>query len=171
MAKPTYDLIQSVSLSGTLPSISINVPQTYTHLEIITGLIGTGTLQNNIMRFNSDSNANYGHLRISASGQLASPYTAVGQSGSNTYIPLDVYANSWNGGIVHHVIKIYDYKNTSYYKQCSVHVSELGGSTNGIDVIGATWRSTSAITNINIAPLGNSFGAGSTLSIYGIKEE
>lgn len=171
MPKSTYDLIESFTITSNTPSISINIPQTYSHLEIITGLIGTGTLQNNIIRFNSDANSNYGNIRLVASGQLPSPYTAAGNTSSQTYIPLDNYGNSWNGGIIIHVIKIYDYKNTSYFKQCSIHSSELGGSTNGIDIISGTWRSTSPITNINIAPLGAAFGAGSTLSIYGIMEE
>jgi hypothetical protein len=106
-------------------------------------------------------------MRFSGFGSSAS----ASQNGTFSYIPIDFYGNSWSGGVIGHVVKIYDYKNTSYFKQISANSSELLGSTNGVDVISGTWRSTSPITNVTIAPTGNQFAAGSTVSIYGIKEE
>ena len=167
MPRPTHSLIESITLNSNQSSISINIPQSYSHLEIITGIIGTGAVQNNFIRFNSDANANYGFVRLS--GSSTTPSTS--QNGSYSYIPIDWYGNSHSGGIIGHVIKVYDYKNTSYFKQISANSSELLGSTNGIDIVSGTWRSTSAITNITIAPTGNQFGVGTTVSVYGIKEE
>jgi hypothetical protein len=167
MPRATHALIESVTLTSNASAISINIPQIYSHLEIITGIIGTGGLQNNFIRFNSDTNSNYGFMRFSGHGSSAS----ASQNGSFSYIPLDFYGNSWSGGVIGHVVKVYDYKNTSYFKQISANSSELLGSTNGVDVISGTWRSNSAITNITIAPTGNQFAVGTTISVYGIKEE
>lgn len=169
MPKPTYDLIERRLLSSSTNAIVINLPQTHSHLEIITNLLtDSGSLVNNVLRFNGDTGNNYGNMRLVATN---SNTVSSGNTASASSIILDNYSNAYNGGTIQHIIKVYDYRNTSYFKQVSIHAAELSASTNGIDIIAATWRNTAAITSVTIAPTSTNYVAGSSVAIYGIREE
>lgn len=169
MPKPTYDLIERRLLSSSTSSIVITIPQTHSHLEIVTNLVtDSASLVNNRMFLNGDTGSNYGNMRLVATN---SNTVLSGNTASASSIILDNYSNAYSGGTIQHVIKLYDYKNTSYFKQVSVHAAELSASTNGIDIITATWRNTAAVTSITISPTSTNYISGSSVAVYGIREE
>ena len=61
---------------------------------------------------------------------------------------------------------INNYANTTSYKQI---ISKTGNGANGVSAVGNMWRSTAAVTTINLYTDGGyNFGAGTTFNLYGI---
>jgi hypothetical protein len=137
-----------------------SIPQTYTHLQIRC-LHQNASTSNLRYQFNGDTAANYNWHQMYGDG--ANP----GASGSTT----DAYGlgsylyAQW--GVT--ILDVLDYANTSKYKTGR----SIGGTdANGSGYVGfqsGLWRSTAAITQIDIKATGGSFIQYSHFALYGIK--
>lgn len=165
-----YDSIQTVTVgSGGQATVSFtSIPATYTHLQI-RGSLKTANAANGTdlkMILNSDTAANYSHHSIYGNGANANVSAVSGAS----YIELDgigsTTANVFNGW----VCDILDYANVNKYKTTR---TLTGFDTNGgglIFLYSGNWRSTSAISRIDLTVLaGSNFSQYSSIALYGIK--
>lgn len=167
----SVEAISAITLSAAQASVEFNnIPGTYSHLQlrmIMRDNRATNPDSLNI-RFNSDVGSTYSYHYLSGDGSSAD-YSA---GTSTTYI----YAGRFPGadqtanifGTM--IVDILDYANGSKYKT----TRSLGGyDLNGSGVLkldSGNWRSTSAITSINIAPnVGTTFSTYSSFTLYGIK--
>ena len=159
-----------------------NIPQSYTHLQIraIARSNRSGASGDYLkMQFNGDTSSLYYDHVLIGDGNSASASTSQAYYGTSTVaqvrLPV-VHATTANqaNGFGASVTDILDYTNTNKFKV----VRSLGGfEDNGagnVNLFSGLWRSTSAITSIDITP--NNGGSGSTsfpqyshFALYGIR--
>jgi len=168
-----FDSIASTTVgSGGASTITFSsIPQTYTHLQI-RGIArentGAGTSINDLLvRFNSDSGANYRYHYMRGNGSTASG----GSAGSQTYAWAlgTSQAGSTSSTFAGNVCDILDYTNTN--KNTTTR-SLVGTDFNGsgiIDFMSNLWLNTAAVTSITIITGGNDFAQYSSFALYGIK--
>ena len=170
----SYESISTVTVgSGGSASISFtSIPATYTHLQI-RAIARTDRsayfLDFGKITFNSDSGANYTTHQLYGDGSSAIAYSATAQNYGSilrfTAVASPTPSNTFGAAIV----DILDYANTNKYKT----IRNLGGAdTNGAGELGlysGLWLNTSAISSINIAPVGTQFNQYSQFALYGIK--
>lgn len=155
MPGPTYDLIHSHTVTGTISNYTINsIPGTYRDLVLVIDKFGDYRTS---LRFNGDSGTNY--IGVTMQGNAGSVIT---YRGEDTYVWTPLY-NS--GGNTKNITTFYlnDYAQTGKHKsvlaRCNIKAANL------LSMDSWAWRNTSAITSIYIEP---SLNAGDTINLYGI---
>lgn len=157
----TYTPIATTTLgsaSGTVTFSSIS--GTYTDLVLITSTKYTSSSSHCLLQFNSDSGTNYSSTYLFGDGSSASSGRQSNVTGcfigrANT--------TEFGAGITH----IQNYSNSTTYKT----VISRGNLASAITIASANlWRNTAAITSLSIVGNGgDTFTAGSTFTLYGIK--
>ena len=162
----TYDCIATTTANGSVSDISFtSISGSYTDLIlVIAAKVGSGSY-NIRWRVNSDTGTNYSYTTLSGTGSSASSSKYNNQSSPflNDYGYLDT---TWANMIAHFM----NYSNTTTYKTV---VSRSNNANNGTAAVVGLWRSTSAITSIDLTCIFGAttanFSAGSTFTLYGIK--
>ena len=159
----TYEKIGTTTLSSASPTISFtSIVGTYTDLRLV--MFGLVTAGSNVdVRFNSDASSNYSRTTLYADGSTVTTATSVsqttcslnGQGGTlQTTQPFLITAD------------IFSYAGSTYKTILSNRSSDYNGSgKTGVFV--NLWRSTSAITQIDIIAYDN-WDTGTTATLYGI---
>jgi hypothetical protein len=154
-------------VSSTTSSIAFsNIPQGYQDLYIVINGIGSSTGPGNtIIQLNSDTGSNYSNTVLNGNGSSASSarYT------SQTLIYLDYSGTLRTTNPSTITTHILNYANSSTYKTV---LARSAGDNNGsgeTNLVTGLWRNTSAITALNINGSGNSFAAGTTIELFGIR--
>jgi hypothetical protein len=167
----TYESISSQTLASTSATVVFTgIPQTYTDLVlVINARKGSASSEFDAwMRFNGISTSIYGETSFyGTAGDVRGTVNDYNRTSSRlanlTFIDTDytlVISNLMN------------YTSTSMYKTSISYGGSSGGNL-GLSV--STWESTAAIASITIASgvsfpnAGAHFDAGSTFSLYGIK--
>ena len=158
--------------SGGASSVTFSsIPSTYQHLQLRAiareNSGGVTAINDLLVRFNSDSGANYRYHYLRGNGTAASAGTA----GSQTYAwGLSVAGASTTASVyAANVLDILDYTNTNKYTTTR---SLAGADFNGsgiLDFISNLWLNTAAITSITITTGGNNLAQYSSFALYGIK--
>ena len=162
----TYTPIGTTTVSGTSTTVVTfnSISGSYTDIIIIAnGTNGVAT-ENVEMRLNNDSGANYSRTILSGNGSSATS----GRSTSSTQLRLDVtgYWNTTNPSTT--IIQLMNYSNSTTYKTVLVRSNN---PSVGVDAVVGLWRSTAAITRVDLYPTvasGDYFASGSTFTLYGI---
>lgn len=156
----TYALIESQVLGSAAASVTFSsIPGTYTDLRlVINGVISTA-IDPVTINFNSDTASNYSYTLLYGDGTSA----ASARSANLTAIRAG-YLGTVQGITI---VDIMDFSNTTTNKT----VIGRGSVSNwGVTAQVSMWRSTAAITSINIQSLSSyNFTAGSTFRLYGIQ--
>lgn len=160
----TYEPIASTTLGADAASVTFSsIPGTYTDLVLVARYgIESAKLTEVYVRFNSDSGTNYSLTNLYGTGS-----TAASNRSSNSSLGVFLSAtgdNAVNIGIM----DIMSYANTNVFKTT---LSRDAGPGRGAARIVSLWRSTAAITSMEISRFAatNNLVAGSTFSLYGIK--
>ena len=159
----TYEKIATNTLGSAVATVTFSsIPSTYTDLVVIVSAKSTSAAQNLLMRVNSDSSSNYSTTLMTGSGTA----TGFARTTSTTQGALDNYGyvDTANHNIT--TVNIMNYSNTSTYK---TWLSRANNAANGTTALVGLWRSTSAINAVEIYIASNTFVAGSTFTLYGIK--
>lgn len=166
----SFDSIATTTVgSGGASTVTFSsIPSTYQHLQIRYVSETDSASNYNYMRFNSDTGTNYSNHFLW--GQGASNAFSSGTSndtniyGGRTYNGNNTY---WGAGI----IDIFDYANTNKNKTVKIISGDDVDGTSGLPIlISALWRSTSAITTIELRPqVSGNFRQYSKFALYGIK--
>lgn len=161
--------------SGGISSIAFNnIPQTFTDLKVVCSVRASRTAQTwdaTGFQFNSDSSGNYSGtlLYAGASGSGAASINVANQGG----ISINLYsstasatANTFGNGELY----IPNYRSSNFKSVIGDSTAETSGTADWIIGLGAgLWRSTSAITQMNVYPVsGGTFLQYSTVTLYGI---
>jgi hypothetical protein len=153
----TYEKIATATSSNNSTITFSTIPGTYTDLVlIINGALSGSAIKS--VEFNSDTAANYSCTALYGTGssaisaRYAQPYLDVANAAANQFVT---------------VVQFMNYANTTTYK---TYLSRQGAASTSTEAIVGTWRSTSAITTIDIKTSSNNFGT-STFALYGIKAE
>lgn len=163
MPTPTYDLLDSVTLSSSASSVTFSsINQGYRDLVLVAKpLPVTGSSIIPYVRFNSDSGSNYSIVTMRGNGSTAASQNATGES----WISL-LYAFSVQPGYNPQMImQVMDYSATDKHKTCLIRANQV---ENGTEASAQRWASTSAISSMTIAGWNANLDAGSTFYLYGI---
>jgi len=155
----TYEPIATTTLGSGSATVNFNsIPSTYTDLKLIyTGSAGN---INFIIQLNSDSGSNYSYTLIQGDGTSATSSSSTSQtSGRGGYISTTQ--------ISFIEIDFFSYAGSTNKTFLASSSADMNGS-GVIRRLVNLWRSTSAITSINLSNT-VSFNTGSTFTLYGIK--
>ena len=161
-AGSTYTPIATTTLASATSTVTFSsISGTYTDLVFIFSG-NTSAIANSFMRFNSDSGSNYSMTWMAGTGSAV----ATDREISKTRLLIDVYGYANPSNITNKVMSIQNYSNSTTYKTV---LSRANNSANGTEALVGLWRSTSAITQIDILTLSaTTFSVGSTFTLYGI---
>ena len=163
----TYEKIATTTLVSAAASVTFSsISGSYTDLVLITNLrysIGTPT-GNNYLQFNNDTGNNYSRTFLQGNGTTATSGRASNEDGMRflgSTSTADVFTSN--------ITQIQNYSNTTTYKTALNRWSNAGDLALAFVSL---WRSTSAITEIDIIASGTTqFATGCTFTLYGIKAE
>jgi hypothetical protein len=173
-----YESIATVTVgSGGSSSISFtSIPSTYKHLQI-RALAQTNratfAVDDFYMTFNSDSGANYSYHGLYGDGGSVGTTAVANATNIATTQNIGTTAMANTFGVV--VADILDYSDTNKYKTLRMLSGEdTNGAVAGVfprlNFTSGSWRSTSAISTIFMAPINSSlFTQYSSFALYGIK--
>ena len=160
-----YESISTVTTTSAVSSITFSsIPSTFTHLQVrIFSLMESG--DNFKMTINNDTASNYSWHQITGDGSSAG--AAAGTSTTFMYVGNNNTGSAVIGNVS--IIDILDYADTNKYKTVrALHGSDANGS-GLIALRSGNWRSTSAITRIDLTPSVNNFKQYSHFALYGVK--
>jgi len=166
-----FESIATVTVgSGGSSSVSFSsIPSTYAHLQI-RGIARTTAVNNNtniLTQFNSDTSANYTQHELYGNGTSAAAFGAANTTNIIGAIGSPQSATSGTFGAF--VIDILDYADTNKYKTLR---SLSGSDANGSGFVffnSGLWRSTTAISSIQLTTDGTNFAQYSHFALYGCK--
>ncbi len=159
----TYEKIATTTLGSSAATVTFSsISGAYTDLVLITNS-ATGTNDIDMyIQVNGDTGSNYSWTRITGNGTSAASSRA---SSSNLGYRVGNMSGS-NVGQNNAIIQFQNYSNTTTYKTI---LSRSNNPSLLIELFVGLWRSTSAITQIEIkAQASYSFSIGSTFTLYGI---
>ena len=158
----TYEPIATTTLGSAAASVSFSsIPATYTDLRLVVtgGTSVSGTYA--WIQYNSDTATNYSTTRLDGDGSGA----ASARTTSATFIRNSTSLDS-NPNLV--ITDIFSYAG-SIFKTCLIETAaDQNGSGRVTRTVGL-WRSTSAITSILFSANSGNLNAGTTATLYGIK--
>lgn len=158
----TYEPIATTTLSGSsVTTVSFtSISQNYTDLILVSNIIYSANAGDYIsLRFNGGGGAIYSATRLAANG------STIGTGRSTNDDKLAFYTASTTQ-YVPFVADIMNYSNTTTWKTTLVRVSN---ATSNNDVGVGLFRSTSAITQVNIFFALASIAPNSMFTLYGVK--
>lgn len=160
----TYEPITSTTLGSNTGTVTFNsISGSYTDLVLVINS-GATLAVDVLMRFNNDSTSLYSYTILYGNGTSA----ASDRRSTTTQIYLNWGSSLPTSISDNMIVSIQNYSNTTTNKTALVRHNNAAGSA---DAIVGLWRSTSAITRIDLINAGSSgvFLAGSTFTLYGIK--
>jgi len=158
----TYEPIATTTLGSTASGITFSsIPATYTDLRLVISLIpAAGTRAN--LQFNGDTGTNYSRTLVYADGSSALTI----QTANASFISPNT---SDITGVSLWTYDIFSYAGSTNKTALSTVSADANGSgwvNRGVHL----WRSTSAINSIYVYfATANTFAAGTTATLYGIK--
>jgi hypothetical protein len=155
--------IATTTLSSATGSISFtSIPATYTDLRVV--MVGTMVnTEQPYIGFNSDSGTNYSSTYLWGSGSSAGSSRFTGAN--RIYVaPLSNWSTT-NAQMA--TIDVFSYAGSTFKTTLFTGSNDNNGS-GGVDRTVGLWRSTSAITQIDIIGNGQNFSTGFTATLYGI---
>jgi hypothetical protein len=157
--------IATQTLGSSAATITFSsIPSTYTDLRLVLTTTTVSTGENVFMTFNSDTATNYSRTLLYGDGTSAASARATNSAfliwttagGTSSTIPSFFTAD------------IFSYAGSTY-KTSLLTSSEDKNGSGAVERYVALWRSTSAITRLDINTGGGSnFAAGTTATLYGI---
>ena len=159
----TYEPIATTTLGSAAASITFSsIASSWTDLRLaIYGIASSGNFLSPGCRFNSDTASNYSYTALYGDGTTAGSNRVT----SSTSIGFNTQASitSSIGGFL--TADIFSYAGSTNKTVLTTGSVDLNGSGEVERIVGL-WRNTSAITTVT---LNGSFGAGTTATLYGIK--
>jgi hypothetical protein len=153
----SYTPIATTTLGSAQSSVTFSgISQTYTDLVLV--INGSSSASGTaIVTYNSDSGSNYSNTGLNGNGSSASSFRLT----SNTYLVLGEMYN-YNCTLIN---QIQNYSNTTTFK---TSLGRANSASNFVQTNVGLWRSTSAVSSLQLYVSGANWNSGSTFSLYGI---
>lgn len=157
----TYEPIATTTLSSAASTITFSsIPSTYTDLRLV--IVGAGDGQLLYWTYNSDTASNYSWTRLLGNGSAASSTAQTNLSNNRGW-----WTNASSTPCVNE-IDVFSYAGSTNKTSLVKSSVDQNGSGNTVAAVNL-WRSTSAITSIQLSMSSGNFYTGTTATIYGIK--
>lgn len=165
----TYTAIATQTLGSAAASVTFSsIPGTYTDLVLVAnGYNATGDGVAPRLVFNSDTASNYSRTILSGDGSSATSSRNTNQS--EIFIGNVVGWDTTSTQPAMFIAQIMNYSNTTTNKTVLARLGAASGTYPGTEALVGLYRSTSAITNVQVTSGSGTFAIGSTFSLYGIK--
>lgn len=159
----------TVGAGGSATISFSSIPATYKHLQLrcIARTDRASTEDQLRITLNSDTGSTYSDHSLSGDGTSATS----GATANNTYMFLGRTAGASASASMFgvNVIDILDYADTNKYKTIrSLAGVDLNGSGK-VSLLSGSWRSTSAVTSVQVTIIGSSIVQYSKFALYGIR--
>ena len=168
---PAYDLLETQVLTSSAASVTFTGLGSYTdykHLQVRASWQTTYSIQRDVLiRFNSDSGANYASHYLQGNGSLVGSYARSSQNQIRLENSVSTISNaSYYSGAV---VDILDFSSANK----NTTVRGLSGDNvtyKNVKLSSGAWFNTSAVTNIEfLIESGYSYSSNSRFSLYGVK--
>ena len=161
-AGSTYTPIATTTLGSAASTVTFSsISGSYTDLVLVS-TTKTTTGGNTRLTFNNDASALYSNTSLGGTGT-----SAVSRRDSGvTYLRLDWDGYNQTTEFNVHITNIQNYSNTTTNKTA---LTRSGSGPTGVDALVGLYRSTSAITRLDVIASAGSFDTGSTFTLYGIQ--
>jgi hypothetical protein len=162
----TYEPIATQTLGIATQSITFtSITGTYTDLRVIIANAFTSNTAAINMRFNGDTGTNYSYTQLSGGG--ASAYS--NRSTSLSYARILGLDNGTSTTIPHmSTVDIFSYAGSTFKTLLALSASDKNGS-GAVETVVNLWRSSSAITSVEVRSQSGTLAVGTTATLYGIK--
>jgi hypothetical protein len=166
-----FESIATVTTSASQATVSFtSIPSTYKHLQLRIHARSNRASSDTtaVIRFNSDSGANYNNHRIYGNGSTVS---ADGNTNETRVLFLTINAvGAAVASYSPYIVDVIDYANTGKNKTARAIGGKNNTNTDGyIFLQSGAWRNTAAITTVELIDVISTFVNGSVISLYGIK--
>ena len=163
----TYEPIATNTLGTATQSITFtSIPATYTDLRVIIANAKTSNTASINMRFNADTGTNYSYTQLSGQGTAAytnsSGATPLGYA---RVLGLDSGTSITIPGMS--IVDIFSYTGSTFKTLLAMASTNFNGSGT-IESVVNLWRSTSAITSVEVRSQSGTMSIGTTATLYGI---
>ena len=163
MAK-TYEPIATTTLGSAASSITFSsIPATYTDLRLVFTATSDSASRFARLRFNSDTGANYSMTEVYGTGSAAGS----ARSSGDTFIFGSNYGLLSTSNPAMMTWDIFSYAGSTNKTTLAEFNGDYNGSGN-VERFVHLWRSTSAITSIELSINAGNFASGSSATLYGI---
>ena len=160
----TYEPIATTTLGSAAATITFNsIPATYTDIRVVLSLIGTIAGRQSLVTFNNDSSALYSMTYLYGTGTGA----ASGRSSNRNDFWIEVGGASTT---IPHLITydVFSYAGSTFKTVLATGQEDNNGSGYVSRTV-ALYRSTTAISRMDMTLSGTTFAIGTTATLYGIK--
>jgi len=165
----TYTQIASTTLGSAASSVTFSsIAATYTDLVLVANVGSNDSAQVFSCRINSDTGTNYSITQLLGTGGGAGSTRDTSQTKMNISKGMGVGTTNASMVILSNFM---NYSNATTYKTVLSRASEADATYPGTAATVGLWRSTSAITAIELSLNSGvaTFNAGSTFNLYGIQ--
>jgi hypothetical protein len=171
-----YELISTTILGSSAASVTFSGLGTsaaaYKHLQIrMVARDSSATADNAgmILRFNSDTGANYVRHRLRGDGSTVSSSASTAQTSINVYTAV-TGGGATAGAFGVAVIDLLDFASSIKNKTTKALTGFNAAAGNAVELDSGLWLSTAAVTDIGItASASANFATGSRFSLYGLR--
>ncbi len=157
----TYEPIATTTLSSAASTITFSsIPATYTDLRLVLVFTPTAILRARL-QLNGDTSANYASTVIIADGSAVTVTSNINDSSIRI-------TNANDDDLAMITYDFFSYTGSIYKTGLATYNGDANGSGRVSRAV-VLWRSTSAITQINLIVSTSTYAAGTTATLYGIK--
>jgi hypothetical protein len=161
----TYEPIATTTLGSAASSITFSsIASTWTDLRVVLVELSSSTATQRV-KFNSDSGSNYSTTMLAGNGTSA-------VSGSNINSASGIISDWYVGGSstlpAMKTLDIFSYGGSTYKTVLLTNSNDHNG-TGAVERMVGLWRSTAAITTVELTRDGGTYNAGTIATLYGIK--
>jgi len=172
MAK-TYEPISTQTVGTAVASVTFSsIPQTYTDIVFVSSTYYSASVAM-VVRFNNDSTSNYSYTVLGGSTAAPGNGSYSGRTTTQTSTNLVGYYATTNSNaniFAPTVATFMNYSNTTTNKSLITRSFAYdNGDGKDVELFSGLYRSTSAITRVDLFPSSGNFAVGSTFTLYGIK--
>jgi hypothetical protein len=160
----TYEPIATTTLGTAASSITFSsISSAYTDLRLVVVSRYTDN-GSTYLRYNNDSGSNYSYTWVYGTGSATGSYAFTSQ----TEFDIDLASNFSTTTPAFWSLDIFSYAGSTYKTALQTTQNDTNGSGT-VERVVRLWRSTSAINQLNIYRPSGTFTAGTTATLYGIK--
>jgi hypothetical protein len=160
----TYEPIATTTLGSAAATITFSsIPATYTDLRLVIVATATTAAPDIQLQFNGVTTTTYSRTSLIGTGSSA----ISNQASSQSYILLDYTGLSTTVPSLYE-IDVFSYAGSTNKTLLAKTAEDRNGSGDIFTTVGL-WRSTAAITSINLFLSAYNFATGTTATLYGIK--
>jgi hypothetical protein len=156
--------IATTTLGSAAATITFSgISSAYTDLRLILTSNNSSNNQDGKLTFNNDTATNYSDTHLFGDGSSPTTYKETSQA----YIALFSIANTGTSTFSFTQVDIFSYTGSTFKTVLSSVSNDKNGSGVAARTVGL-WRSTSAITRLDLTLTAGNYNAGTTATLYGI---